>query len=341
MKALDHLRHAAIDATLVKGPDGVDAFVELKADGLDRVFAVERRRRAPYPSEIRDLASRLIDLSEHGAPFLVAPYVPESTGRLLNDHGWSWADEVGNFGIRSRGLRLFQRISNSPPRPSRHLPQGKGALAIVRFLIRMSDELGGLGPTELSKIANVSQPRASQVLSQLQMLGLVEKGVDGYRADQEALLDAFLNQYRGPGGTELLFYSLDPPSTATLDLVDGLRSHASRVAVSADVGPDLIAPWRSPTIAIIYVDDPVDTTGISMVAARSRDDANIILRFPDDTSVFRYPPQDATVSGVSVPLADETQMLWDLHDLGGEDRLEAADRLRQWLLGKGDSRGNR
>jgi hypothetical protein len=25
-------------------------------------------------------------------------------------------------------------------------------------------------------------------------------------------------------------------------------------------------------------------------------------------------------------------MLWDLHDLGGDDRLEAAGRLRQWFL---------
>jgi hypothetical protein len=339
MNALDHLRHAAIDATLVNGPDGVDSLVELKADGLDRVFAVERRRRAPYPSEIRGLASRLIDLSEHGAPFLVAPYVPESTGRLLNDHGWSWADEVGNFGIRSRGLRLFQRISNSPPRPSRHLPQGKGALAIVRFLIRMSDELGGLGPTELSKIARVSQPRASQVLSQLQMLSLVEKEADGYRADQEALLDAFLNQYRGPGGTELFFYSLDPPTAAALRVVHGFRSHASRVAISADVGSDLLAPWRSPTIAIIYFEHPVDTRDIDIVAAHSQDDANVILRFPDDTSVFRYPSHDATVSGDRLPLADETQMLWDLHNLGGDDRLEAADLLRQSLLGNGKADG--
>jgi hypothetical protein len=33
-----------------------------------------------------------------------------------------------------------------------------------------------------------------------------------------------------------------------------------------------------------------------------------------------------------VPLADPSQMLWDLQALGGTDRWEAAGRLREWLL---------
>jgi hypothetical protein len=153
-------------------------------------------------------------------------------------------------------------------------------------------------------------------------------------SDRGALLDAFMEQYRGPGGDELFLYSLDPPTAAALRVVEAFRSHASRVAVSADVGSDLVAPWRSPTIAIIYFEHPVDTRDIDIVAAHSQDDANVILRFPDDTSVFRYPSQDAIASGDRLPLADETQMLWDLHNLGGDDRLEAADLLRQSLLGE-------
>lgn len=33
-------------------------------------------------------------------------------------------------------------------------------------------------------------------------------------------------------------------------------------------------------------------------------------------------------------LADTTQMIWDLKDLGGSDREEAADKLGQWLLNR-------
>jgi hypothetical protein len=36
--------------------------------------------------------------------------------------------------------------------------------------------------------------------------------------------------------------------------------------------------------------------------------------------------------GASIPLADPVQMIWDLLDLGGTDRAEAAGKLRQWLL---------
>lgn len=333
MRVVDHLRRARVDVNLLESPEGVNGLIELSADGLDRVFAIQEKRRAPYPSEISDLAPRLIDLTEHGAPLLIAPYVSEGTGELLNDHGWSWADEVGNLGIRSRGLRLFRRVSNPPPRPARRLPQGSGALAIVRFLIRESIEGTRLGPTELSNIARVSQPRASQVLSRLHELGLVEKLGDGYCADREALLDAFLNEYRGPGGSELLFYSLDVPVEAALRVLNALDLDGVKVAVSADVGPDLIAPWRSPSDVIIYVDGAVDLASIDMTAASSRGDANVILCFPDDTSVFRYPPQVGTLFESSIPLADETQMLWDLHELGGDDRIEAADRLKRSLLG--------
>lgn len=334
MSLLDQLRKGGCDVALRDPPRGLSALIELRADGLERLFAVDRRRRAPYPSEIRSLADRLFEISDYGAPLLLAPYVSQGIGNLLNDHGWSWADEAGNFGIRSRGLRLSQRISNSPPKPARNLPQGKGALAIARFLIRMSDELGAIGPTELSKIANVSQPRASQVLTQLQRLNLIEKGPDGYRPDQEALLDAFLNEYRGPGGAEAFFYSLDAPATAALHVIGVLNHKDRRVAVSGDVGADLLAPWRSPTVALVYVEGLVDTNDIGLVAAQTRNDANVVLRFPDDTSVFRYRPLDAALAGRSVPLADETQILWDLLHLGGDDRLEAADQLRQQILGK-------
>lgn len=218
----------------------------------------------------------------------------------------------------------------SATRPT--LPQGPGALAMIRFLIRDSNEWPAIGSTELSNIARVTQPRASQVLSRLHAAELVERVKGGWRAEREALLDAFLNEYRGPGGTELYFYSLDAPAKATLEVVKNLATDEARVAVSADVGPDLIAPWRSPSTAIIYVEDATDTIDIGLVSAESRDDANVIIRVPDDTSVFRFPTLEADVAGSPLPLVDETQMIWDLHYLGGDDRVEAAGELKTWLL---------
>jgi hypothetical protein len=42
----------------------------------------------------------------------------------------------------------------------------------------------------------------------------------------------------------------------------------------------------------------------------------------------------AELDGVELPLADPTQMIGDLQDLGGADRLEAAREVRQWLLAR-------
>ena len=44
--------------------------------------------------------------------------------------------------------------------------------------------------------------------------------------------------------------------------------------------------------------------------------------------------RQTVVHGSDVPLADPLQQIWDLQDLGGADRLEAAGRLRQWLLAR-------
>lgn len=171
------------------------------------------------------------------------------------------------------------------------------------------------------------------MLSQLQKEGLVRRGKDGWHAsDREGLLDAFLLEYGGPGGTESFFYSLDALQDVAVSIVSILASQRAKCAVSADVGPDLVTSWRSPTQLIVYVDRPFDASRFGLVTAMGRDDANALVRVPDDASVFRHQPLEAEVDGSYVPLAHETQMIWDLHDLGGDDRLEAASHLKKWLL---------
>ena len=102
--------------------------------------------------------------------------------------------------------------------------------------------------------------------------------------------------------------------------------------MSADVGPDLLLAWRRPSVVILYVRQLVDLDRLGLVDAQGRHDANVIIRIPDDASVFPANVLVADIDGVDVPLADPTQQVWDLQDLGGADRLEAAGRLREWLL---------
>jgi hypothetical protein len=104
------------------------------------------------------------------------------------------------------------------------------------------------------------------------------------------------------------------------------------LAVSADVGPDLVAPWRRPSVVILYATSELPLDRLDLVEAQGRQDANVIVRIPEDRSVFPKPRLVAEAGSVEVPLADPTQMLWDLQELGGADRLEAAGRLQQWLI---------
>jgi hypothetical protein len=69
-----------------------------------------------------------------------------------------------------------------------------------------------------------------------------------------------------------------------------------------------------------------------MVEAQGRHDANVVLRSPRDSSVFSSEGFHAAIRNANIQLADPTQMIWDLHQLGGQDRLEAAEVLREWLL---------
>ncbi len=189
------------------------------------------------------------------------------------------------------------------------------------------------GVTALANQVGVSQPRASQVLRRLLELDLVTRSPEGrWLPDREALLDRFLSEYRGPGGSGRYLYSLDPPNEVAARAAQQIDERS--LAVSADVGPDLLLAWRRPTVVILYARQVLDVGQLGLVDAQGRHDANVIVRTPDDASVFPTHLLVADVGGVEVPLADPTQQLWDLHDLGGADRLEAAGRLREWLLNR-------
>jgi DNA-binding transcriptional ArsR family regulator len=312
----------------------VDCILEVVGGRASTKFAVEQRGRAPYPNELGSLETHRAALRMLGLPLLIVPFVSEPLGATLVDAGWSWADSQGNFDLRGPGLLLRQRQNNKAPESTRKtLPQGSGSLAIIRALVRFGegeDEEGAA--TSLAAQARVSQPRASQVLRQLQNLGLVERtGRGRWRPYRDVLLDRFLAEYAGPRGSEQLLYSLDPPTRVAVAAAQALGVHHSFV-VSADVGPDLVTAWRRPSVLVLYTNHGIDVRPLGLVGAQSRDDANVIVRSPEDQSVFPVPAFVAEAGGIDIPLADPSQMIWDLRELGGADRLEAAGQLREWVL---------
>lgn len=336
MKVTHALREAGFTArTLPTDHNDIDALLEVSDGDRQWTFAVEVKGRAPYPNEVDDLRSRHLALDALGERLLVAPFITEGTGERLVQAGWSWADLEGNLHLRAPGLLAHQRRPRSPhqaPATTR-LPQGNGGLGIIRALLGF--EQGEAEPrdaTGLAKQAGVTQPRASQVLGRLRALDLVNRR-DGYWwPDKEALLDRFLSEYRGPGGAESYFYSLTEPSEIAIKATKD-TTPPYPILVSADVGPDLYAPWLRPRVVILYsrAEHPLDEIGI--VEAIGRADANVIVRHPQDLSVFAH-SSAGTLGEEQIPVVDVPQMIWDLERLGGTDRLEAAGELRKWLLSR-------
>ncbi len=316
---------AEVDTSLEVASDTtVDAVLQVRLDGARARFAVEVKPRAPYPSEIASMSALQERLRSLGAPLLVAPYISVSTGEALTEGRWSWADADGNADIRADGVRIQRRVSASPPKKrSTDLPTGVGSWAIIRSLI--TDGVVA-GATAAAKRAGISQPRASQILARLTEANLVEReGRSLWRADREALLDALLSEYRGPGGETLWFYSLNPPGRVAEAAIESRVSHQT-VVISGDVAADRLAPWRTPTQVTLYSTGEVNEDRLEVVAARGADDGNVEVIVPDDVSVF----QDGWAG--DLPIAHPTQVIWDLMRLGGSDREEAAERVRAWLL---------
>lgn len=313
-----------------------DAVLELSYAGAERRFVIEERRRAPYPSELDQLSPTRDRIGQLGTPLLVAPYISESLGKILIGLGWSWADDQGNFDLTAKPLRLRNRTkTRRPPRTGSGFPKSAAGLRIVRGLIARPRMFGDrLTQSRLAQAAGVTQPRVSQILSGLQAEDLIKVHGRELAWDREALWEAFVDRYAGPGGVEHHLYSLDPLLDTGLALAE--RAPNDAVVLSADVGADLLAPTRRPTYLIVYCRQgsfPVVASSTA-VPVDSAAEANITVCEPSDDSVFGPIglPTFATLGKRSVRLADPTQITWDLSRLGGRDRIDSSEVVKRWML---------
>lgn len=301
-------------------------------------FVVHVRERAPYPAEIPGMEAVRQTLTRHTSqwpsggpvhPLLVTRYVSASLGAKLTAAGWSWIDAVGNCDLRASGIRVHIRTSERPPVRPGKLPLGPANLAIIRAVLgKSSTREWSTG--DLAGFAGTSAVVVTQTMRKLEALGLcshVSRGL--WNVDSAALLDRFMSDYPGPLGTERYFY-------ADVDLrkLAARLSSAYRVAVavSADIGPDTLAPWRIPTTLIVYARPTVRLPAdAGLVEVPSLGAANIVQVFPKDQTVFPRTSLLGTTEHGDLQLTDPVQMIWDLERLGGEDRERAAHEMRQWL----------
>jgi len=208
---------------------------------------------------------------------------------------------------------------------------GPGTAAIARALIAAKAPMTQVA---LARAVGVSQPRASQVLKHFLDAQAVSASPGGYRGRPARLLELYRDRARPHlAAPETFWFSTRPLVDQAHRITDVAREAEVAVAFSADLGPDLLAPWRHPTLTIVYADRDLPLDSAGLVPAESRVDASILWRHTSDATLLTVPetwPQ--TVE--DVPLTDPVQQWWDLHDLGSEDRREAADRLRRAIIEK-------
>jgi hypothetical protein len=181
---------------------------------------------------------------------------------------------------------------------------------------------------DLARELGITQPRVSQIGRLLATEGVRFANV--HEADQRARLVLLYALHHAPAVvTETLWYDIDPSHEQVARAVDYLVDVGAAAVVSADAAPDFVAPWRSPTLTAIYtnLDAPLDSAGF--VPAMARGEASIVLRHVSDPSLLEpwQAPREAPF-----PLAHPLQQMWDLRDLGGEDRFEASERLMRRVV---------
>jgi len=181
---------------------------------------------------------------------------------------------------------------------------------------------------DLARELGISQPRVSQIGRLLATEDV--RFADVHEADQRARLVLLYALHHAPAVvTETLWYDIDPSHEQVARAVAYLVEVGAAAVVSADAAPDFVAPWRSPTLTVIYtdLDAPLDPAGF--VPAMARGEASIVLRHVSDASLLEpwQAPREAPF-----PLAHPLQQIWDLRDLGGEDRFEASERLMRRVV---------
>lgn len=81
--------------------------------------------------------------------------------------------------------------------------------------------------------------------------------------------------------------------------------------------------------AAVRPDNPIGGPGLRRLPLA----AEGLAPSAEDTSIF-YLARPVTIDGAEVTVADPVHLIWELHTLGGDDRLEAAEKLLAWLLSR-------
>ncbi|MCL1587922.1 MAG: hypothetical protein M3092_05855 [Actinomycetia bacterium] len=209
---------------------------------------------------------------------------------------------------------------------------GAGTAAVTRSLIRLRRPVSG---KELALHSNITQPRSVQILQILDRHGGIERTDEGIVGHTDRLFELYLAHTLPTVQSESYWYA---PSAVMVQAQDiSATMGGMTVGFSADIACDLLAPWRNPTLGILYSNTPIEIDPSTFVAATGISDATIVVRVVSDMTLFprtSTPPEWSWTPEIrGIPIIDPIQQWHDLLTLGGEDRGEAAVILKSTITG--------
>ncbi|MFX0593392.1 helix-turn-helix domain-containing protein [Micromonosporaceae bacterium DT45] len=301
-------------------PRGADV-VELSYDRDRTVLTVVSSATPLGPRDIAALIAR-----REKPCLVVVPSASPTVRRAIEAASWSWIVDTG------QEIAAALRIGRSPVklpapaaagRPAKPGPVPWGTFTLVRRLVQIPHAT----QQQLATLSGVSQPRVSQALRALAGEGLVQRTSAGWTVrDLDEVLRWWLVTYPGPGGISTYWYGLGTPVAQAQRIVSMFpTAEPADVAVSGDVGADLLAPWRNPVRAVLYARRGIDLPDAGFVPT-GEDEATLEFSVPKDPGLWPNPAAPLT-KRVGLPLADPLQILWDVQHSPGADSDDAAQHL--------------
>ncbi len=298
--------------------------IEIKANGSPRfarsaVYQLESFMAHLHQSDRQDVTRQFI-------PMLVSSYLSPESRSICTDHNVAYLDLVGNAHLDFDNVYIERSVADRPRSETRALRSifTPKAAAILRVLLRDPDRAWRI--TDLAEAANASLGHVSNVRKALLAREWIEKQHDGVVLVQpEALLKTWRENYRQPAGHRISGYTHLHGEQLGKRLSGKLNPHPQRprAIYSSNSAAQWLAPFARGGTHSFYGDEPgARMLKETLKLTHAAKGANVILRIPNDESLFEDAVQPASGIFCTSPIITYLD-LWNGND---RDR-EAADHM--------------
>lgn len=286
----------------------VKSFTEAEIAG--RHARLRTRQTPPSPSAIA------AERNDHVVVYVV-PRVTESLARLAADDA--------NIAVvaTTEGIVWWNRKRYEPEPRQLQASTQRGKTPWARFgLIRaLARTRRPRTQRELAVEVGVTQAAISQNLHRLGEHA--QKSSEGwFTTDPQTLANLFLTDYPGSGGITQYWYGLDP----IIRQAQLASNHDKTVLWSGDAAADLLVPWRTPRMAVVYA-----RTGLRLAsdgfAESTSNKATLAVTVPADPTIWPVAAAYGRRRNHDNLIVDPVLCAHDVRQSGGSDSDQAVQRL--------------